>query len=515
MDCKHCGAPLNEEDQVCTECGTPAEELQDTAAELTETAAEVTEAPAEETAETEEPAAEIIFAEEPAPKKNTGLIVALVACIAAIVVLLVLLVTGGKDVPAETEPPIIPPEDQTLEAPADSEPAEDETAQPEDVGGIDEEWLVQPYVPAASYVNDDPAAFTEELLSTVVASCGDSEMTNETLTYYYWREYFTFMNMYSSYISMLMDPYGRLDEQEAITGGQSWDEMFMDYAMTSYHTYAAAATEGRAAGYELTASEQEGLENIDAELESYATLYGFDSTDAYLQLSFGPYASAENYKAFMAEYTYGASYLEHLLQEEEISAADVEAYYEENKEDLIAAGLEKDDRPMVNIRHILIMPEEVTLAEGEAGYEEAKAAALAAAEATASDIYAQWQNGAMDEDSFAALAMEHSHDGSAPNGGLIESIRPGQTVENFDAWCFTEGRKVGDHGLVETEFGYHIIFLSGIQEESYWYQTVKAEYENDLYMEICRGISDRYPLTTDLSKAVIYPVNVDILNQAQ
>ena len=535
MDCKHCGAPLNEEDQICTECGTAAEELQDTAAEMTEAVSEETEVLAEETAETEEPADETAETDEPAdetaeteepteeaeeeepvkepaPKKNTGLIIALVACVAAIIVLLVMLFTGGKDQPADNEPPIIPPENQTLETPVDTQPAEGEIVQPEAVGGTE---TVTPFVPAVSYMNDDPAAFDEAMLAAVVASCGDSELTNEMLTYYYWREYFTFMNMYSSYITMMMDPYGRLDEQESVMGGESWDEMFMNYALTSYHTYAAAATAGREAGYEITESEREGLDNIDAELQSYAELYGYETADAYLQLSFGPYATAESYKAFMEEYIYGASYLEHLLQAEEITAADIDAYYEDHKEDLIAAGLEKDDRPMVNIRHILIMPEEVTIAEGEEGYEEAKAAALAAAETTASEIYAQWQAGTMDEDSFAALAMEHSQDGSAPNGGLIENIRPGQTVENFDAWCFTEGRVAGDHGMVETQFGCHIVFLSAVQEESYWYQSVKTEYENDLYMEICRSVSAQYPLTSDLSKAAVYPVNTEIMNSAQ
>lgn len=518
MECKHCGAALNEEAQTCPECGADTD-LRTTAAEETvaETAEAVGESCADETS-AEEPAAEAQAeageAREKTPEsgKNTGLIVALVACLAAIAVLLVLLFGGSKEQPAGDEPPIIPPEEQSGETAPAQDPQADATGTESD---LFEENLITPYVPAVSYVKDDPAAFDAELLAAVVASCGDSELTNELLTYYYWREYFTFANMYSSYLSMLMDPYGRLDEQEAITGGQSWDEMFMEFCITSYHTYAAAATAGREAGYEMSQSEIEGLENTTAELDSYAELYGYETADEYLQLSFGPYASAEGYKAFMAEYLYGASYLEHLLQEKGITADEVNAYYEEHKEEMIASGLEKDDRSMVNIRHILIMPATVELAADEEGYEQAVADALADAKAEAEAIYAEWQAGEMTEESFSALAMEHSADGSAANGGLIEGISPGQTVENFDAWCFAEGRKAGDHGLVETEFGYHIIFLSAVQEESLWYQTVRAEYENEIYMDICREISDRYPLTTDLSKAAVYPVNVEILNNAQ
>ena len=58
------------------------------------------------------------------------------------------------------------------------------------------------------------------------------------------------------------------------------------------------------------------------------------------------------------------------------------------------------------------------------------------------------------EESFAALAEEHSEDGrnsetkdlNAP-GGLYESIFKGQMVSSFNDWIFEEGRKAGDVGL--------------------------------------------------------------------
>ena len=34
-------------------------------------------------------------------------------------------------------------------------------------------------------------------------------------------------------------------------------------------------------------------------------------------------------------------------------------------------------------------------------------------------------------------------------------------VKEFEDWCFAEGRKHGDHGMVKTEFGYHIMFYVG------------------------------------------------------
>jgi hypothetical protein len=40
-------------------------------------------------------------------------------------------------------------------------------------------------------------------------------------------------------------------------------------------------------------------------------------------------------------------------------------------------------------------------------------------------------------------------------------------VANFDAWCLEDGRKAGDTGLVESEFGWHIMFYESNSETTY------------------------------------------------
>ena len=52
-------------------------------------------------------------------------------------------------------------------------------------------------------------------------------------------------------------------------------------------------------------------------------------------------------------------------------------------------------------------------------------------------------------------------------------------VEAFDIWCFTDGREPSDTGIVETEFGYHIMFYSGDSETLYRDFIIK----NDLMTE--------------------------------
>lgn len=122
--------------------------------------------------------------------------------------------------------------------------------------------------------------------------------------------------------------------------------------------------------------------------------------------------------------------------------------------------------PLVNVRHILVSFEGgSTDTSGTTTYsDEEKAAAKEQAE----EILAQWQAGDATEDSFAALAVEKSSDpGSAESGGLYEEVYPGQMVTAFNDWCFDDSRKPGDTGIVESSYGYHIMYFSGDADITY------------------------------------------------
>jgi len=41
-------------------------------------------------------------------------------------------------------------------------------------------------------------------------------------------------------------------------------------------------------------------------------------------------------------------------------------------------------------------------------------------------------------------------------------------VKNFNDWCFDPNRQVGDTGIVQTDFGYHIIYF--VQGGEGWYR---------------------------------------------
>ena len=119
-----------------------------------------------------------------------------------------------------------------------------------------------------------------------------------------------------------------------------------------------------------------------------------------------------------------------------------------------------------DVRHILVSYEGGTKDEnGSTTYSDAeKNAAKEKAEA----ILKEWEGGAKTEDSFAELAKEKTTDpASKDNGGLYEAVYPGQMVTAFNDWCFDEARKEGDTGIVQTDYGYHVMYFSGDNETSY------------------------------------------------
>ena len=111
----------------------------------------------------------------------------------------------------------------------------------------------------------------------------------------------------------------------------------------------------------------------------------------------------------------------------------------------------------VDVRHILVDDEE-----------------------TAKDLLAQWESGEKTEDSFAALVKDNSTDpGSADNGGLYTDVIAGQMVAEFNDWCFDDARQPGDTDIVQTSYGYHIMYFVRRGLPSTWQETAAAAIASD------------------------------------
>ena len=57
--------------------------------------------------------------------------------------------------------------------------------------------------------------------------------------------------------------------------------------------------------------------------------------------------------------------------------------------------------------------------------------------------------------------MEHSADSSKYTGGLYTEIYHDEMVTNFNDWCFDPARQSGDTGVVESDYGAHVMYFVG------------------------------------------------------
>ena len=122
----------------------------------------------------------------------------------------------------------------------------------------------------------------------------------------------------------------------------------------------------------------------------------------------------------------------------------------------------RDEHQSVNVRHIL-----VTDANLEGIEDPTDEDIMAKAE----EILDSWDG---TEDGFAALANEYSQDGgSNTNGGLYENVLPGEMVTEFNDWCFNESHAAGDTGIIQSTYGYHIMYFVGEGDQVAWQETVR------------------------------------------
>ena len=342
---------------------------------------------------------------------------------------------------------------------------------------------------------------TDEVLDKIIAVCADGVITNRDLGIYYWQQYYTAASSYGSYWSFMVDPSVPLDQQMYFDGEQTWQQFLLEGAMSNFHSVAAVGYEAAQAGYTLDAETAAQIDSMAADLEATAQAYGIADGETYVKMGFGPTASIESYMDFARKTMTASGYLRQLVDAQPCSEADVEAFFDEHVEEYASYGIEKTDRTNVNIRHVLIQPQEMDEETGE--YTEA---GWAQAEADMNAVVAEWEASAKTEDAFAELAMAHSQDGNAAQGGLYENVYPGQMVAEFNDWCFDTARFVGDYGVVKTQFGYHLIFFSGKTDTLEWFETAKQDYLSQLSETMESEIKERHPVTYDFTDAAIYDV---------
>lgn len=485
--CKFCQAELAANGTFCPSCGRDNAEpeiQEEAAAPVEETVAEApvqeeTAAPAEEVAA--EAPVEEAAAETPVEEKKKATPGKIALAVAAVVVLaaalIALIVVGAKGNKAEggaaaSEPAATVAVEETTPAtiPADGNP-DDITCK------------------GTYTVGDEEAVATKD---TVVATIGDKQLTNAQLRIYYRSTMSSFLNTEYGYYMMMygmLDYTKPLDTQLTAEGNMTWQQYFLRSALDNWQLTQAMALEAEKAGMEMPQEDKEYLEGLRASMDEMAAGYDMTVEDMLLN-DFGVGVSYEEFEAYQGLYLQGNPYYEAEIAKFVPTEEDLETYFAAHEEDYAASGISKDSK-YVDVRHILIGVKGGTTDEtGVTTYSDEE---WAACEAEAQAVLDQWLAGDKTEDSFAALANEKSEDpGSNTTGGLYENVYQGQMVEPFETWCFDESRQYGDYGLVQTSYGYHVMFYVG--SRPMWKTYAESGWINEQTGAFLDAVVEGYPM---------------------
>lgn len=368
-----------------------------------------------------------------------------------------------------------------------------------------------------------------QLPNAVAATVAEENLTVKQLQVYYWME----VNAWLLGDNEAMPDLSRgLDTQlcEAADNALTWQQFFLQRALDSWHGQQALVLQGNDEGVPLEEAYQPNLANHEkymTDMPATEVLYGYeegfqpnelhqaflDGIPELLQqlASDQGYADAAQLAAAIAGegtkeealvsyaelYNRGYMYYTTLTYYTEPAEEDVLAHFTYNQNDYEAAGITRDSGYYVDMRHLLMVPEGAEIAaDGTVTCtDEAWEDCLKDAE----KILKDWSKTLNPTEwSFAAIANRQSTDvGSRLHGGLYRNVHQGQLIEPLDKWCFDEARLVGDTAVIQSDYGYHIVYFCASRE--IYMAQAEADTTARMYRELIGAAKEKYPMTVNYS----------------
>lgn len=468
MKCKHCQQEMETGVTICPECGT-------------------------DNSETTEPTVPAPVVETTDDTQKKAMRVKIAVAFAVLVMLLVLLVTTV----IRSESGASNGESST---PSDSSEATD------DSGASAETTLAT--VPGDTGLNDATCKGSYTVaddilladLDTVVATLGDEEMTVADLQVYYWTQVGGFISEYYYYIlygAISFDYTQPLDTQVcAFDENLTWQQYFLDSAISCWQSFTCMALEAEKNDIQMSDDLRAELDNLEDGLLEEAQSNGYADIQELLEANLGAGATYEAYARYLETYYLGYTYYVQMYETFQPTDDEVQAYYEENMDNYAS-----QTGKVVDVRHILIMPQGGT-------YDEESATTTYSDEewnecyTKAEEILNEWLAGEKTGESFGELANTYSEDtGSNTAGGLYEDVTEGYMVEAFDDWCFDESRMPGDYGMVQTPYGWHVMYF--VSSADAWFSYAEDDLLNDRVLAWMDEVVAQYDLEKDYSAMVL------------
>lgn len=277
--------------------------------------------------------------------------------------------------------------------------------------------------------------------ANVVAALDGAVLTNTQLQVYYWQEVYSYLAQNPDHGISLA--HG-LDLQMCTVSEtpMTWQQYFLQRAITTWHLYQALALDCVENGYGLDESYYNYLDSLAASLSAKASEAGYASADDMIAQVFGDGVTVDEVVQYVRLYETGHSYFDRVYQESLPSDAEVKAYYLANSE-----KYEDITGSTVDIRQILLIPE----SDSEADWKKCLI--------TSQNIL-YYYNTKRTEVKFTQLLWEYTDDINSKNhGGLYCNVYDGMFIDEINDWCFDPARKTGDVTTVKSDLGYHVLYF--------------------------------------------------------
>ena len=168
-----------------------------------------------------------------------------------------------------------------------------------------------------------------------VVVCGEYELTNTELAYYYWSEYFYYAEAYGDYLEGMVDFSKPLSDQP-YEGGGTWEDYLLEETLTVVRDTLAMVRQAENEGHAMSADYLGTYQQVLVNFSAAAQEGGYKDLESYLRASYGKHADRESFERYLHRSHLAASYADALFARclpEDEACRDYffanQAYYEE------------------------------------------------------------------------------------------------------------------------------------------------------------------------------------------
>lgn len=302
-------------------------------------------------------------------------------------------------------------------------------------------------------------------IATGTITIDGKTVTAAEYDFYYYSNYRTYAQ-YASYGAIpTMAADGSIDLAAVCAlsedGTQTWGDFIKESAQTQLQDVYILTNYAAAAGVTTTAADQKTIEDFYSSVQTNADSFGL-TVDEYLTTLYGANVDKTGLDPIIGRYLLASDYMSSLQSAYTFTDEEMQTFYTANKDTY-------KDIDVPTVRHILFLAP-----VGVASYTDATAEELAKAKALAESTLAKIKT----YEDMVTIGDAALEDGSAFEAAEY-SVAVGSMVTSFEDWCYDAARKPGDTGIVQTEYGYHVMYY--VKMEKDWVADATASLTTDKF----------------------------------